>query len=109
MPERTSYANGVPSWVDVASADVEKSIAFYGGLFGWDHAPAGAPEETGGYGMFMLDGKIVAGIGPLQNEQQPPVWSTYIAVDDADATVAKAAEAGGQVAMPVLDVMEAGR
>ena len=109
MPERTSYAEGTPSWVDLASADVDTSIAFYGGLFGWEHALAGAPEETGGYGMFMLDGKIVAGIGPLQNEQQPPVWSTYIAVDDADATVAKATEAGGQVAMPVLDVMEAGR
>ena len=109
MPERSSYANGVPSWVDLGSTDVDKSIAFYGGLFGWEHADAGAPEETGGYGMFMIDGKIVAGLGPLQSEQQPPVWSTYLAVDDADATVAKATEAGGQVAMPVLDVMEAGR
>lgn len=109
MPERTSYANGVPSWVDIASADVDKSIAFYGGLFGWEHTDTGAPEETGGYGMFSIDGKIVAGIGPLQNEQQPPVWNTYIAVDDADATVAKATDAGGQVAMPATDVMEAGR
>jgi predicted enzyme related to lactoylglutathione lyase len=109
MPERTSYAEGTPSWVDLASADVDKSIAFYGALFGWEHASAGLPEETGGYGMFMIDGKIVAGVGPLQNDEQPPVWSTYIAVDDADATVAKATEAGGQVAMGVLDVMEAGR
>jgi uncharacterized protein len=109
MPERSSYPNGVPSWVDLASADVDKSIAFYGGLFGWEHAPAGTAEETGGYGMFMLEDKIVAGLGPLQDERQPPVWSTYIAVDDADATVAAATEAGGQVMMPVLDVMEAGR
>ncbi len=109
MPERTSYPNGVPSWVDLASADVDKSIAFYGGLFGWEHAPAGTPEETGGYGMFTLRDKLVAGIGPLQDPEQPPVWSTYLAVDDADATVAKVAEAGGQVAMPAMDVMEAGR
>jgi predicted enzyme related to lactoylglutathione lyase len=109
MPERTSYAQGVPSWVDLASADVDKSIAFYGELFGWEHAPAGPPEETGGYGMFTIDGKNVAGVVPLQNEQQPPVWSTYLAVDDADATVAAAAEAGGQVALPVLDVQDAGR
>ena len=67
MPERTSYANGVPSWVDLASADVDTSIAFYSGLFGWEHAAAGLPEETGGYGMFMLGGKVVAGIGPLQD------------------------------------------
>jgi predicted enzyme related to lactoylglutathione lyase len=45
----------------------------------------------------------------LQNEQQPPVWSTYIAVDDADATIAAATDAGGQVAMPAMDVMDAGR
>jgi predicted enzyme related to lactoylglutathione lyase len=109
MPERTSYANGVPSWVDVASADVDKSIAFYGGLFGWEHVPAGPAEETGGYGMFALREQLVAGISPLQNDDQPPVWSTYIAVDDADATSAKATAAGGQVAMPAMDVMDAGR
>jgi len=109
MPERTSYANGVPSWVDVASADVDASIAFYSGLFGWEHVASGPAEETGGYGMFALDGKLVAGIGPLQNEQQPPVWSTYIAVDDADATIEQVTDAGGQVAMPALDVMDAGR
>jgi predicted enzyme related to lactoylglutathione lyase len=68
MPERTSYANGVPSWVDLASADVERSIAFYGGLFGWEHAAAGPPEESGDYGMLLLDGKLVAGIVPLQDE-----------------------------------------
>lgn len=63
--------------------------------------------------MFTLRGKLVAGVMPLQNETQPPVWSTYIAVDDADAdadaTVAHASEAGGQVAMGVIDVMDAGR
>jgi predicted enzyme related to lactoylglutathione lyase len=109
MSERTSYPNGVPSWVDLASPDVDASVAFYGGLLGWEHAPAGPPEETGGYGMFSLRDKLVAGIGPLQDPSQPPVWSTYIAVDDADATVAKVADAGGQVAMGPMDVMDAGR
>jgi uncharacterized protein len=109
MPERSSYANGVPSWVDVASADVDKSVAFYGGLFGWEYVPAGPVEETGGYGMFTLRDMLVAGIGPLQNEQQPPVWSTYIAVDDADATADLVTDAGGHVMMPPMDVMDAGR
>ncbi|MDX6718522.1 MAG: uncharacterized protein QOJ63_776 [Solirubrobacteraceae bacterium] len=109
MSERTSYPNGVPSWVDLASPDVDGSVAFYSGLFGWDYAPAGPPEETGGYGMFSLRGKLVAGVGPLQNPTQPPVWSTYVAVDDADVTAAKATDAGGQVAMAPMDVMDAGR
>jgi predicted enzyme related to lactoylglutathione lyase len=109
MSERTSYPNGVPSWVDVASADVDASTTFYGGLFGWEYVPAGPVEETGGYGMFTLNDKLVAGISPLQTPEQPPVWSTYIAVDDADATAASATEAGGQVAMAPMDVMDAGR
>lgn len=110
MSERTSYANGVPSWVDVSSPDVQASVAFYGGLFGWEYDTApGAPEETGGYGMFILRGKKVAGIGPLQNETQPPVWNTYVAVDDADAIAAATTDAGGQIAMPPMDVMDAGR
>lgn len=109
MPERTSYAHGVPSWVDVATPDVERSAAFYGGLFGWDYVAGENAEETGGYGMFMQDGKRVAGIGPLQNEQQPPVWSTYVNVDDADDVAARATDAGGQVAVPPLDVMDFGR
>ena len=109
MSERTSYPHGVPSWVDLASPDVDASVAFYCGLFGWEHLSAGPVEESGGYGMFTLRHKLVAGVGPLQNETQPPVWSTYVAVDDADATVARATEAHGQVAMGVLDVMDAGR
>ena len=109
MPERSSYAHGVPSWVDVASPDVDSSAAFYGDLFGWEHVPGENPEETGGYGMFTKNGKLVAGIMALQNPEQPPVWSTYVNVDDADDVVAKAKEAGGQIAMGPIDVMDAGR
>lgn len=109
MPERSRQSHGVPTWIDLASPDVDASVAFYGGLFGWAHAPAGPPEESGGYGMFTLRGKLVAGVMPLANEMQPPVWSTYIAVDDADATVAQASAAGGQIAMDAFDVMDAGR
>lgn len=109
MSERTGHPNGAPSWVDVASPDVDASVAFYGGLFGWEYARAEPPEKTGGYGMFSLRGKLVAGVGPLQNPAQPAVWSTYVAVGDADATAAKATDAGGQVAMGPMDVMDAGR
>lgn len=109
MPERSNPPHGVPTWIDLASPDVDASVAFYGGLFGWEHAAAGPAEETGGYGVFTLRGKQVAGVMPLQDEQQPPVWTTYIAVDDADDAVARATQAGGQIALGVIDVMDAGR
>ncbi len=105
MPERTSYAQGTPSWVDLSSPDVEASAAFYGGLFGWTADGATeSPEDTGGYQIFMLRGKRVAGVMPIMSPEQPPAWSTYIAVDDADETAAKAMEAGGQIIVEPMDV-----
>ena len=59
MPEFSEYPPGTPSWVDLGSPDVDASARFYGELFGWQAAEAGPPEETGGYRMFMKDGKLV--------------------------------------------------
>ncbi len=109
MPERTSYEPGTPSWVDLATPDVDASATFYGALFGWEVESAGPPEETGGYGLFMLRGHRVAGVGPLMQEGQPAVWSTYVSTDDADAAVARAQQAGGAVVVEPMDVMDAGR
>src|SRR3954471_7942798 len=92
MPERASYAPGTPSWVDIGT-DVASAKTFYGGLFGWDSMEAGPPEETGGYGFFLKDGKLVAGYGPQMNPG-PPVWSTYVSVADTDDTIAKVTAAG---------------
>jgi predicted enzyme related to lactoylglutathione lyase len=109
MPERTSYEPGTPSWVDLATRDVDASAAFYGGLFGWEIESAGPPEETGGYGLFKLGGHRVAGVGPLMQQDQPAVWSTYVSADDADAVAARATQAGGAVIVEPMDVMDAGR
>jgi uncharacterized protein len=107
MPERSSYAAGTPSWVDIGT-DVEGAKKFYGSLFGWTTQDAGPPEETGGYGFFLKNGKVVAGYGPQMNPG-PPFWTTYISVDDADATAKKVEAAGGTVVMAPMDVMAAGR
>lgn len=109
MPERSSYEPGTPSWVDVSSPDVDAAVSFYEQLFGWEASEAGDPEETGGYRMFTQDGKPVAGAGPIQAEGHPPVWTTYVTVEDADATAEKVKAAGGSVFMEPTDVMTAGR
>jgi uncharacterized protein len=109
MSERTSYEPGTPSWVDLATPDPDAAKRFYGELFGWEAVDPGPPEETGGYAMFQLRGKQIAGIGPLMSPEQPAVWSTYISTDDADAAAARAKEAGGQVIVEPMDVMDAGR
>jgi uncharacterized protein len=109
MPEVSEHAPGTPSWVDLASPDVEASERFYGGLFGWTAAETGPVEETGGYKMLQNDGRHVAGLGPVQAEGQPAMWTTYVSTDDAEATAARVREAGGQVMMEPFDVFDAGR
>jgi hypothetical protein len=94
--------------VDLGVPDIGKAISFYSATFGWDIEPGGA--EVGGYSVARLGGRSVAGIGPkMGGEQQPTMWMTYLAVDDADETIAKVQGAGGQVLMGPMDVMELGR
>src|SRR4051812_50057886 len=95
MPEVSEYAPGTPSWVDLASPDLDVSARFYGGLFGWEAPESGPVEESGGYRMLQREGRNVAGLGPTQAEGQPAVWTTYVSTDDAEAVAARGRDAGG--------------
>jgi predicted enzyme related to lactoylglutathione lyase len=107
MPEMPDLPPGTPSWVDLGSADLDASVAFYSGLLGW-HAEDLGPE-AGHYRMCSVDGLNVAGIGPLMMEGQPPAWTTYVNVADADAGAAQVRGAGGTVLAGPMDVMDQGR
>lgn len=112
MPTMTAYKNGVPCWTDLGSPDRAASIDFYSNLFGWEVGDLGG-DDVNGYTIFMSGGQPVAAVAHQQEEQKkmgvPPSWSTYIAVDDADATTAKAKEAGATILAEPFDVMEFGR
>jgi predicted enzyme related to lactoylglutathione lyase len=109
MSERTSYDPGIPCWIDLGTPDLGAAVDFYGTLFGWDVPEGENSEQTGGYRQAMLGDKPVAGMMPLMQEGQPPAWSSYISVEDADATVAKVKGAGGTVVAEPMDVMDLGR
>jgi len=100
--EMKSYEHGVPSWVDLGTADPAKAAEFYGTLFGWETEEG--PPEAGGYRMAMLKGQPVAGLGPQQNPGTP-YWSTYVSVDDAAAVAAKVTDNGGRILVAPMDVM----
>src|SRR2546421_306292 len=112
MPERTSYTQGTPNWVDLPTSDQAAAKAFYAGLFGWtyDDQPMGEGQI---YSMAVLNGHQVAAISPQPPEMaaagSPPMWNTYLAVDSVDEATAKVEAAGGKVAMAPFDVMDAGR
>jgi predicted enzyme related to lactoylglutathione lyase len=105
--QMTSYDHGVPSWIDIGVPDIAGAADFYGRLFGWE-APEGT-EETGFYRNALLRGLPVAGIGPQQNPDMPPYWTTYVNVDSADDVAVKVAAAGGATIVAPMDVMDFGR
>jgi uncharacterized protein len=111
MPKRTEYAQGTPNWVDVQTTDQSAGKDFYGSLFGWSFNDQPSPDGRV-YSMAVLNGETVAAVAPMPPgapEGMPPVWNTYIAVDDVDATLGKVGPAGGQVFMPAFDIGDAGR
>lgn len=111
MPTFSSHAAGSPCWVDLMSPDTEASKAYYTSVFDWTAEDQFDDDGTYTYTLFSKDGQVVAGMGgqpPGMPGGMPPVWNTYIAVDDPEAAVAKATEAGGQVMMPPMQVMSAG-
>jgi len=109
MSQRTSYPPGTPSWTDLATSDVQASARFYAELLGWNvEEPAGAAENPGGYRMFTLGGSNVAGLAPAREGSQPS-WSTYVSVQDVDATLATAREHGAKILQDTLAIPGAGR
>ncbi|MGH3794781.1 MAG: VOC family protein [Pseudonocardiaceae bacterium] len=102
-----SYEPGTPSWVDLGSPDPATAAAFYSGLFGWSLVDQG--PEAGGYRMAYLRDRPVAGIGPQQQPDQPPYWTTYITVSDVDSMAKGVRAAGGHVYMEPTDVFDVGR
>ena len=109
MIGRDGYPPGVPCWIDTEQPDPSAAIAFYGGLFGWqfeDRIPPGAP---GRYAVAQLQGLDVAAVASADPGAGPPVWNTYVWVDDVEATTSVAARAGGAVLAGALDVGPAGR
>lgn len=112
MGERTQYAPGTFSWVDLTTTDQDAARAFYRALFGWgaEDMPAG---EGVVYSMMTLDGRHVAAIAPQQEAQReagaPPAWSSYVTVASADDAASRAAELGGTVRTAPFDVFDAGR
>jgi hypothetical protein len=105
MPE---YAPGTPSWVELSSPDTGASARFYGELMGWNATEPG-PVESGGYQMFQQSGQSVAGLMGHMGEGQPTAWATYVSVADADEAAAKVRDAGGNVIVEPMDVMDIGR
>ena len=105
--------------------DLGGAKAFYGSVFGWRTIDVNGFEMWAlpGFGDFlerdspdlrkqMVEAEapegfedVVGSINPIADDQPdtPAHWSVTFAVDNADATAAKAAELGGNVIVPPFD------
>jgi predicted enzyme related to lactoylglutathione lyase len=112
MGERSEYRPGTFCWSELATSDQDAAKEFYAGLFGWqsDDRPVGDGVY---YSMQLLDGKMVSAIASQPQQQRdagvPPLWNTYVSVQDADAVAERAEELGAAVHAPPFDVMSVGR
>lgn len=109
MSARTSYTPGTPCWVDLGTPDIDAAARFYGELFGWEVPERPDSAEMGGYRRASKGGKDVAGMVPLMQEGQPPAWSTYICVDEADRIGQAIQENGGTMVAEPMAVKSFGR
>jgi predicted enzyme related to lactoylglutathione lyase len=113
MGERTRYEPGTFCWVGLATSDPAAASAFYTRLFGWqaEDLPAG---PAGTFTMLRHGGMDVAVLYRQTPEARAaaaaPHWTSFISVDDAEATAARAGTLGGAAAFrEPFDVLDAGR
>jgi hypothetical protein len=105
------WAHGQFHWNELRTRDAERAKRFYASTVGWSFEASATPDgET--YWVALHAGKPVAGMFPLTSPRfdgVPESWISFLAVDDVDARVAKAIEAGAELVMPIFDVPDVGR
>jgi uncharacterized protein len=100
---------GAPSWVDLATPDVEVAMRFYRDLLGWTFERHETPMTPGGDYYVAKAGDVEVGgmmtAGPEQ--QEAPMWTVFLNVADVDETIETVAQAGGAVLEPAFDIPDA--
>ena len=114
MPEIIKHKEGMFSYSDLSTTDLDAATTFYTDLFGWkvEDVPMGdGPDDI--YRMFTKSGQSVCAASKQREEQaaqgMPPMWNVYFTVNDVDLKAKEAEAAGGTVHVQPFDVFEAGR
>jgi len=105
MAEFTIPKPGEICWRELATKDLAKAMDFYSKLFGWNLQQTKVTPMD--YKEIIIDGTAVGGMMEINEswgENPPPShWNSYIAVENADATVEKIKASGGDVKVPPFD------
>jgi len=92
-------------WNELHTSDPKKALAFYEKVFGFAHRSLVGPDVT--YHILSKGGVDRGGVTDVGGER--PNWLPYVAVDDADATLARARKLGGTICTGPDDIPNVGR
>jgi len=114
MTVTATHAPGTFCWIELAAHDNDAARAFYTALLGWsvnETRYGDGPNDV--YYIYQLNGADAAASYPMDPGQKeagmPSAWLLYVAVEDVEASAARAREAGGTLLMEPFDVMAHGR
>jgi predicted enzyme related to lactoylglutathione lyase len=92
-----TLSNGKVCYIEIPAVDIEQSVSFYKGIFGWQTRTRGdgsiAFDDTAG----EVSGTWVKGRPPSAN----PGLLIYIMVDSVAATVESIKTHGGKIVQPI--------
>ena len=97
-------------WNELQTRNAEKAMEFYGKTIGWTFDAMPMPSGDTYY-ICKQDGAMVAGIFTMSDpmfDGMPEHWFSYLEVDDVDAKVKEAVDAGGAIRREPFDT-NAGR
>lgn len=101
--------HGMICWSELMTTEVEKAKEFYARTLGVSF-DGFDPTGEGSYWVAMAGGKPAWGLMDMTARPGGPTgWFTYIAVDDVDARVKQAEQAGARLCMPIFDIPTVGR
>jgi len=102
--------HGTLSWFELRTTDAAKALEFYCGLFDFT---VEANDMGSGitYHVLSAGGEQSCGVMQLVGDMigMPTEWTTFFAVDDVDATIARAKELGATVQYEPHDIPDVGR
>jgi predicted enzyme related to lactoylglutathione lyase len=94
-------------WNELHTSDPKSALSFYGKVLGFTHQTM----DTGVGDAYHILSRGGVGRGGVTGHLQggAPHWLPYVAVDDPDATMARAKKLGGQVRVEPQDIPGIGR
>ena len=96
-------------WFELMTGDLDKAVAFYGPVVGWETRDSGMPGMP--YLIFGKGGKDVGGMMAWSSigESKPTKWMGHIYTPDVDAETQAVVTDGGTLYRPPQEIPGVGR